>query len=274
MSPGFEREGQKTDPSGVGFFPPREHLGGSETEGNNLPEAAVNCAGILQRLASRPDPKAVEGMARFGIVTKKVYGGWSTPDLRSLAREIGPNHALAQELWASEVFEARALATMLDEPAKVTARQMNQWANDFDNWAICDGACIGVFRYTRFAYQKCVEWSARREEFVKRAGFALMAGLAVADKAARDNAFMKLLSLIKRAARDERRMVRKGVNWALRQIGKRNARLNRAALAACREIYRLDSRAAHWIASDARRELQSRAVQQRLKMKRSRSETS
>jgi 3-methyladenine DNA glycosylase AlkD len=184
-----------------------------------------------------------------------------------LAREIGRDHALAQELWASEIYEARVLATLLDEPEKVTARQMNQWAKDFDNWAICDAACLNVFRYVRFAHLKCREWSRRREEFVKRAGFALMAGLAVADKAASDDAFLKFLPLIKRAALDERNMVKKGVNWALRQMGKRNARLNRAALAACREIYRLDSRAARWIASDARRELQSRAVQRRLKIK-------
>jgi len=226
----------------------------------------VNCAEILDRLASRPDPHAVEGMARFGIVAKKVYGGWSIPDLKKLAREIGREHALAHELWASEVYEARVLATLIDEPEKVTARQMNQWARDFDNWAICDGACINVFRYTRFAHEKCAEWSARPEEFVKRAAFALMAGLAVADKAASDDAFLRFLPLIKRAAVDERNMVRKGVNWALRQIGKRNARLNRAALAACREIHGLDTRAARWIASDARRELQSPAVQQRLRI--------
>lgn len=226
----------------------------------------MKCAEILKQLASRPDPHAVEGMARFGIVGKKVYGGWSTPELKKLAREIGRDHALAQELWASEIYEARALATLVDEPAKVTERQMNKWARDFDNWATCDGACINLFRYTRFAHQKCVEWSARPEEFVKRAAFALMAGLTVADKTASDDAFLRFLPLIQRAAVDERNMVKKGVNWALRQIGKRNARLNRAALVACREIHRLDSSAARWIASDARRELESPAVQARLKM--------
>ena len=226
----------------------------------------MNYVEILELLASRPDPRAVEGMARYGIVAKQVYGGWSTPALKKLAREIGRNHVLAQELWAAEIYEARALATLIEEPEKVTQRQMNRWGKDFDSWAVCDGACINVFRYTRFAHHKCMEWSARPEEFVKRAAFALMAGLAVADKAASDGAFLKFLPLIKRAAVDERNMVKKGVNWALRQIGKRNVRLNQAALAACREIHRLDSRAARWIASDARRELQSPAVQQRLKM--------
>jgi len=227
----------------------------------------MNCAEILKLLASRPDPHAVEGMARFGIVAKKVYGGWSTPALKKLAREIGRDHALAQELWAAEIYEARALATLIDEPEKVTKRQMNRWAKDFDNWAVCDGACINVFRYTRFAHQKCVEWSARPEEFVKRAAFALMAGLTVADKAASDVAFLRFLPLIESAAADERNMVKKGVNWALRQIGKRNARLNRAALVVAHKIHRLDSRAARWIASDARRELESPAVQRRLKMR-------
>ena len=233
--------------------------------GNRVRVVAMNSTIILERLASRPNPHAVEGMARFGIVAKKVYGGWSIPDLRKLAREIGREHALAHELWASEVFEARVLATLIAKPEKVTALEMNQWVRDFDNWAICDGACINLFRYTPFAHQKCVEWSARPEEFVKRAAFALMAGLAVADKAAGDDAFLRFLPLIKRAAMDERSMVKKGVNWALRQIGKRNARLNREALAACREIHAMDSRAARWIASDARRELESPAVQKKLK---------
>jgi 3-methyladenine DNA glycosylase AlkD len=227
----------------------------------------MTCAEVLQLLASRPDPQAPAGMARFGIVAKKVHGGWSTPDLQRLARSIGRDRAMAQGLWASEFFEARILATMIDDPAKVTPRQMNMWAKDFDSWAMCDSACINLFRYSQFAHRKCVEWSARPEEYVKRAAFALMAGLAVADKAASDQAFLKFLPLIKRAAVDERKMVMKGVNWALRQIGKRNTRLNRAALAACQTIHRLDSRPARWISSDARRELASPAVQQRLKLR-------
>jgi 3-methyladenine DNA glycosylase AlkD len=226
----------------------------------------MNRKEILERLASRPDPNAVAGMARFGIVAKKVYGGWTTPELKKFAREIGRDHTLSQQLWGSEIHEARALATMIADPEEVTARQMDDWSKDFDNWAVCDGACINLFRHSRYAHQKCVEWSARPEEFVKRAAFSLMAGLAVADKRANDDAFRKFLPLIKRAAVDERNMVKKAVNWALRQIGKRNVQLNRAALAACREIHGLDSRAARWIASDARRELASPAVQARLRM--------
>jgi 3-methyladenine DNA glycosylase AlkD len=225
----------------------------------------VTCSEILKKLSSRRDPRAVAGMARFGITTKNVYGGWPAPELKRLAREIGRSHPLALDLWASEVYEARALATLIDDPAKVTKQQMDAWAGDFDNWAVCDGACINLFRYTKFAWAKCVEWSARQEEFVRRAAFALMAGLTVADKAAGDAAFLEFLPLIKRAAMDDRNFVKKAVNWALRQIGKRNKRLNGAAIAAAREIRGLDSPAARWIAADALRELESPEVQQRLK---------
>jgi len=225
---------------------------------------ADTTAEILRLLASRPDPHAVAGMARYGIVARKVYGGWSTPALQKLARELGRNHSLAQELWASEVFEARVLATLLADPAQLTGGQMNQWAEDFDNWAICDGACINVFRYSPLARRKCREWSARPEEFVKRAAFALMAGITVADKTASDVTFRRFLPLIRRAATDNRNAVKKGVNWALRQIGKRNASLNRAAVKIAHQIHGLDSPAARWIASDALRELQSPAVQHRL----------
>jgi len=224
----------------------------------------MNCREILEKLSARLDPRAVEGMARYGIIAKRVYGGWSTPELKRLARGIGRDHALAQKLWDSEIHEARALATLVDDPAQVSARQMEKWAKAFDNWAVCDGACINLFRYTKFAHAKCVAWSSRPEEFVKRAAFALMAGLAVADKAASDQAFLKFLPLIERAAVDERNYVRKAVNWALRQIGKRNKRLNRAARATARRVHGFDSRAARWIASDSLRELQSPQVQRRL----------
>lgn len=164
----------------------------------------MTCEEILQLLASRPDPRAIAGMARYGIVAKKVHGGWSTPEIKKLAGKIGRDHPLALELWGSEVFEARILGILVAEPAKVTKRQMDLWAKDFDNWAICDGACIHLFRYSPFAFAKCVEWSRSPREFVKRAGFALMAGLAVADKAAGDAAFRRFLPIIKSAATDEK----------------------------------------------------------------------
>jgi 3-methyladenine DNA glycosylase AlkD len=203
-------------------------------------------------------------MARFGITAAKAYG-WSTPALKEVARQIGKDHDLAQRLWASGSLEARALAGLIDEKEKVTEQQMEDWARDFDSWAVCDGTCLNLFRYTPFAYKKCREWSDRQEEFVKRAAFALMACLAVSDKAANDRVFLGLLPLIKRQAGDGRNYVRKAVNWALRQIGKRNQRLNRAAIEAAQDIHGLNSPGARWIASDALRELRSPAVQRRLK---------
>jgi 3-methyladenine DNA glycosylase AlkD len=222
---------------------------------------------VLRRLKSEWNPVAVRGMARFGITAAKAYG-WSTPALKKLAREIGRDHDLAQRLWSTGILEARALAGLIGEKEKVTEAQMEDWAQDFDSWAVCDGTCLNLFRHTPFAYQKCREWSQRQEEFVKRAAFALMACLAVSDKAASDRAFLEFLPLIKREAGDERNYVKKAVNWALRQIGKRSRGLNEAAIKAAREIHGRDSSSARWIASDALRELQSPAVQRRLKARR------
>jgi len=224
----------------------------------------MNCADILKKMASLSNSAAVEGMARFGVTAKKAYG-LSAPTLKRLAKEIGKDHALAQQLWATEILDARALAGLIDEPERVSERQMESWARDFDSWAVCDGACLNLFRKTPFAHRKCKEWSSRQEEFVKRAGFALMACLAVHDKDAPDEAFLAYLPRIKRAAVDERNFVKKAVNWALRQVGKRNGRLNRAAIKTAQEIRVLNSRSARWIASDALRELKSEAIQRRLR---------
>jgi 3-methyladenine DNA glycosylase AlkD len=220
---------------------------------------------VLKRLESQADPAAVRGMARFGITAVKAFG-WSAPALKKLAREIGKDHALAERLWSTGILEARILAGLVAERQRVTERLMDGWVEDFDSWAVCDGTCLNLFRYTPFAYQKCREWSARPEEFVKRAAFALMACLAVSDKTAPDPTFLRLLPLIKREASDERNYVRKAVNWALRQIGKRNRRLNRAAIEVAQRIHGLDSPAARWIASDALRELRSPAVGRRLNL--------
>jgi len=220
----------------------------------------------MEKMKSLANPAAVTGMARFGIRAKAVYG-LSTPQLKKLAREAGKNHALAKRLWTTGVHDARALAALVDDPFQVSEEQMERWVRDFDNWAVCDGACIHLFRWTPFARRKCVEWSSRREEFVKRAGFSLMAGLAVSDKGAPDKVFLRFLPIIKKEAADGRNFVKKAVNWALRQIGKRNRRLNRAALRTAQDIHNLDSPSARWIASDALRELRSPAVETRLKDK-------
>lgn len=221
---------------------------------------------ILKRLQSLGNPKAVEGMARFGITTLKAFGV-STPVLKEMAREIGKNHDLALELWSTGVLEARGIAAVIDEPSKVTEKQMEEWVKDFDNWAVCDGCCMYLFDKTTFAWKKVVEWSRREKEFEKRAAFSLMAVLAVHNKKAKDKQFLSLFPIIKREAVDERNFVRKAVNWALRQVGKRNLALNKKAIQVAKEIQKMDSRSAKWVAADALRELTSVAVQRRLSRK-------
>ena len=213
---------------------------------------SVNVLAELRRLTN---PTNVAGMARFGIVGQNLLG-ISVVQLRTIAKRTGRNHALAEELWASGIFEARILAAFVAEPAKVTRRQANAWAKDFECWADCDGLCIHLFRKTPFAHQLAVAWSGRREELVKRAGFTLMATLAVHDKAAGNDVFRGYLSRVQKAVTDERHNVKKGVNWALRQIGKRNPILNREAIRTAKVIRAKDSRAARWIAGDALQELQ------------------
>lgn len=219
---------------------------------------------VLRELESLADAKAVEGMARFGISSKNTYGV-SIPRLRVVAKKIGRNHVLAQQLWSSGIHEARILAGMIDSAEVVTEEQMESWVKEFDSWDVCDQVCSNLFDKTKLAHRKAVEWSRRREEFVKRAGFVLMAALSVHDKKAKDEAFLKFLPIIKRESIDDRNFVKKAVNWALRQIGKRNIALNRAAVATAEEIQRMDSKSARWIASDALRELTGEAVQEKLR---------
>jgi 3-methyladenine DNA glycosylase AlkD len=219
---------------------------------------------LIKKLKSLSNPEAVAGMARFGINPKNTYRV-SIPVLRRMAEEIGKNHQLAQKLWKAGIHEARILAGMIDLPEEVTERQMERWAKDFDSWDVCDQACSNLFDRTKFAHKKAIDWSEREEEFVKRAGLVLMAALSVPDKEAKDSAFTKFLPVIKREAQDERNFVKKAVNWALRQIGKRNLRLNQMAVKTAKEIQGIDSKAARWIGSDAIRELTSEAVQKRLR---------
>jgi 3-methyladenine DNA glycosylase AlkD len=219
---------------------------------------------IMKKLKALANPEAVAGMARFGISPKNTYGV-SIPNLRVIAKESGRNHLLAQQLWASGVHEARILASMIDDPRMVTEEQMENWVKDFDSWDVCDQCCSNLFDKTRFAHQKAVEWSRKKEEFVKRAGFVLMATLAVHDKKADNEAFVKFLPIIKKEATDDRNYVKKAVNWALRQIGKRNQTLRKKAMETAEEIQKMDSTAAKWVASDALRELAGEEVQRRIK---------
>jgi 3-methyladenine DNA glycosylase AlkD len=223
----------------------------------------VTATEILQHLQSLSNSENVVGMARFGIRARKVYGV-SLPQLKRIARQAGQDHRLAQELWSSGAHEARLVACLIDNPAEVTSRQMDRWADEFDNWAVCDGCCLHLFAKVPFAGEKAVLWCGRSEEFVRRAGFALMAVLAVHDKKADDALFLTWLACIKDASTDERNFVKKAVNWALRQIGKRNPRLNEATIRTAKAIQKLDSNSARWIAGDALRELTSDAVRARL----------
>ncbi|MFQ5908747.1 MAG: DNA alkylation repair protein [Thermoplasmata archaeon] len=218
---------------------------------------------VLQRLNDLADPEGRAGMARFGIATDRALG-IRIPKLRRLAKEVGRDHDLALELWETRIHEARILASMVDDPAHVTEGQMEAWVGDFDSWDVCDQVCGNLFDKTPYAYRKAVSWSGRNKEFVKRAGFALMAWIAAHDKKAEDAAFLPFLPLIVRASVDDRNFVKKAVNWALRQIGKRNRNLNRRAIVAAERVRGLDARAARWIAGDALRELRSAAVQARL----------
>jgi 3-methyladenine DNA glycosylase AlkD len=231
-----------------------------------LGEKIWTCQTVLRELRSLGEIRNVEGMARFGIVAKNVYGV-SKPRMDVLARQIGRNRQLALELWDSGVHDARILAGMIDDPLQVTATQMEKWVRCFDNWDVCDGTCCHLFVFCRPAWAKALEWSGREEEFVKRAGFALMAYLAYRDKVSTDGKFLRLLRFIEKHSDDDRNFVRKAVNWALRNIGKRNLRLNRAAIRFAKRIWRKNSRPARWIAGDALRELQSDAVQARLRRK-------
>lgn len=221
---------------------------------------------IISRFESLADPKAADGMARFGITGSKVYG-IKIPVLKKLAKDAGKrNHELALKLWSHGSREARILAAMVDDHRQVTEEQLDRWIRDFDNWEVCDQCIMCLFDKTPFAWDKAFEWSAREEEFVKRAGFSMMARLAWSDKKADDKKIMPFLPVISREANYRRNFVKKAVNWALRQIGKRSAYLNARALETAREILAMDTPSSRWIANDAIRELESEAVRKRLEL--------
>lgn len=219
---------------------------------------------VLEKLKSNSRPEQLEGMARYGMAVERRLGV-SIPDIRKIAKELGKDNKLALELWKTGIAEARIIAAMIDAPEKLTEGQMEDWVKDINSWDVCDQVCMNLFEKTPLAWQKIIDWSEREEEFVKRTAFALIACLAWHDKKAEDEKFIELFPVIIRGAVDERNFVKKAVNWALRNIGKRNLNLNKAAINAAKEIHRLDSKAARWIAFDTLRELESEAVQMRLK---------
>ncbi|HEX6322996.1 MAG TPA: DNA alkylation repair protein [Vicinamibacterales bacterium] len=195
-----------------------------------------------------------DGMARYAITAPKVFGV-SVGALRKYAKTLGRNHDLAAALWQTGWYEARMLAVFVDEPARVTPAQMDRWARDFDNWAICDTACFDLFDKTPHAYGKVAKWARRRDEFVKRAAFALIASLALHDKKAPDSRFSPWLPLIERSATDERNFVKKGVSWALRGIGHRSPALRAAALRSAERLAASGDRTARWVGKDTIRDL-------------------
>ena len=221
---------------------------------------------IINKLKSMGNQKNVEGMARYGINPKNNLG-ISIYKLRPLAKEIGINHELSLRLWESGIHDARLLAVFIANPSQVTEKQMDSWAKDFDSWDVCDQACTSLFDLTPYANKKVFEWAKDDREFVKRGAFSIIAGLAVHDKKSGDEKFEKFLPIIKRESVDDRNYVKKAVNWALRNIGKRNANLNKKAIKIAGEIKKMNTKSARWIAKDAIRELTSEKVKHKLNKK-------
>ncbi|KYC45827.1 MAG: DNA alkylation repair enzyme [Candidatus Methanofastidiosum methylothiophilum] len=221
---------------------------------------------IIEKLYSLSDPKSLEGMARFGINTSEALGV-SIPKLRLLSKEIGKNHKIALELWALHFHETKILASMIEDPKTLSSEQMENWVRDFNSWDVCDQTCNNLFGKSKLAFSKSFEWCKRDEEFVKRAGFVLMAVLAVHDKARKDEDFFNYFPIIYEGSTDERIYVKKAVNWALRQIGKRNIILNKKAIECAMEIHKINSKSAKWIATDALKELRSTKILDQIKNK-------
>jgi 3-methyladenine DNA glycosylase AlkD len=219
-----------------------------------MAEADRRAAQALTWLERKGTKKNRDGMARYAIVSDKAFGV-SVGELRLYAKQLGKDHALALALWKSGWYEARMLAAFVDEPDRVTPTQMNAWAKDFDNWAVCDHVCFHLFDKTPHALKKVEQWSDRRDEFVKRGAFALLAAVALHDKHAPDASFTKGLELVERAATDDRNFVKKGVSWALRGIGHRNAALRARATGVATRMLESESAAARWIARDTIKDL-------------------
>ncbi len=218
---------------------------------------------VLQELKKRAKKQTKDGMVRYAIPSDKAFGV-PVGLIKQLGKRLGHSHALAAALWKTGHYEARMLATFVDEAELVTPQQMDQWCKDFDNWAICDTACFALFDRTPHAFKKVAQWAKSQDEFVKRAAFALLASLTVHDKLATEPAFVRCLPLVEKAAFDERNFVKKSVNWALRSVGKRSQALNQAAIEVAERLAAQAEAAPRWVGKDALRELKSPAVQKRL----------
>jgi 3-methyladenine DNA glycosylase AlkD len=221
---------------------------------------------VVRKLKDKAKPEQLEGMKRYGISPDRRLGV-SVPVIREIAKKIGKDHSLALELWKTGIAEAMIIASMIEDPKRITEEQMEDWIKDIYSWDICDQVCMNLLEKTPMVWKKIIDWSKREEEFVKRSAFALIACLAWHDKSADDERFIELIPEIEKGSSDDRNFVKKAVNWALRHIGKRNQRLNRISLDSAKRILKNESRSAHWIASNAIRELESEAVQKRLRNK-------
>jgi 3-methyladenine DNA glycosylase AlkD len=232
---------------------------------------AVDFNDIIKKLNSLKNPRNIEGMARFGIRPKSKVFGISIPELRKIAKEIKKDlsaqtsHNLAMKLFGSGIHEARLLAGFIAESEKLTEQEIEKWVKTFDSWDIVDQVCGNLFDKSKIAVKKISEFAKRDAEFEKRVAFALIAALSVHNKKMRDEEFLKFFPLIKKASTDERNFVKKAVNWALRQIGKRNKNLNKETLKLAKEIQEIGSKSSKWIAKDAIRELESEKIKSRLK---------
>ena len=227
------------------------------------PPVVNDVAFALDWLERRGNKAGRESMVRFGVVSDRAFGV-AMRDMQTLARRLGRNHDLAEALWHTGWYEARMVAAYIDEPERLTPAQMDRWCRDFDNWGICDTACFVLFDRTSHAWSKVTEWSDRRGEFAKRASFALLACLALHDKGAPDEPFLEGLRLIEQAASDDRNFVKKGVSWAIRLVGRRNAALNAASVTVARRLSTSENPSARWIGKGALKELTSAAVVSKL----------
>jgi len=221
---------------------------------------------VIEILHEQAQPDKLEGMARYGMTTTDRLG-INIPVLRKLAKQIGPDHKLAIDLWRTGIAEARILAALIDDPKDVSREQMEEWVSDFDSWDVCDQVCLNLFDKTPLVWEAIQAWSCREEEFVKRAAFAMIAATAWHDKEVDDAIFIDLIPLIHTAADDERNYVKKGVSWALRHIGKRSLTLNKHAIRAAEALLERESKSARWIGRDALKDITRESIQQRLTQK-------
>jgi 3-methyladenine DNA glycosylase AlkD len=229
-------------------------------------EAAAAVTGALAWLKARGRKANRDGMARYGIVAPQVFGV-SVADIKTLGTTLGVRHDLAEPLWKTGWYEARMLVAFVADPARVTPAQMDRWARDFDNWAICDHLTFHLFDRSPHAWRKVEQWAAKDAEFVKRGAFALLAALALHDEDAGDRAFLDRLPLIEAAATDPRNFVKKGVNWALRSIGSRSVVLHAAALSLAGRLASSPDAAARWVGKDAVRDLSRPLIVARVRKK-------